>query len=341
MKRLLLIGLLSLLGFGGIANAQSRLEELEKRLDEAPVPAGKEAAREEIAKPAEPGFLGLTADDKRGGVEVIAVRGDGPAEQAGILPGDRLVSVAGVEIKSLDQMADVVSPLPVGARVEFVVTRGGRQRTITVVLGARPGSPADRLPREDLPREAPREEIETAYLGVRALPVDGELQRRFGLTVRSGAVIHEIERGSPADRFGLPLGAAIVAVDGARVDSPDDLAHSVAAARPGDTVEITYYRRNEVFRKKVRLAPLVAEVEPRDADDRPILRKLERALDSVIEPPPPRGDVRSLEAEVLRLRDRVEFLERRLEQLESRLGDKTPPRRDDAELEPPLRPLMP
>lgn len=326
-----------------VASAQSILDRLEKKLNEvtpaAPRPAPQAAA---------PGFLGLTADNKDGGVEVVSVRAGGPADQAGIKPGDRLVTAGGVELKSLDDMAGVVGRLPAGSRVDFVVNRSGRPQKIAVVLAGRNVEAVEPLPipKNDLPPEAPLPEVEAgpAQLGVRAEPVTADLQRAYGLSIRRGAIIVSIVQGSPADRYGLPLGGAIVAVDGQRVDSPEDLAAIIGAARPGDTVELSYYQREQAFRKKVRLVPnnVVEAPIPAPGNDRPILRKLEKAIDSVVATPPaplPGGtlsQIQTLQAQVQELQARIDLLERRLQKLE---GPRSAPA--EPKLEAPLDPLQP
>jgi predicted metalloprotease with PDZ domain len=254
-------------------SAQSLLERLEKRLNEIGPPSP--APRNELPPPAaapKPGFLGLTGDAKNGVVTIAAVRAGGPSDTAGIKPGDKLVSIGGLDVTSLDDISEVVGKLPAGSTIDVIVERGGAKRTVKVTLGTRDGDAAPPL-EEELPA-IPEERAlpqSRATLGVRALPVTPDLRRQFGLVVARGALIESIQRGSPAERFGLPIGAAIVAVDGARVESPDDLAASIAVARPGDTVELSYYVRDQIFRKRVRLTPSADLEDPRavplDRDD--------------------------------------------------------------------------
>ena len=45
-----------------------------------------------------------------------------------------------------------------------------------------------------------------------------------------------------------------MSLDGRRIDSPDDLLAAIHASRPGTDVELTYYDRNRLVRKKVHLA---------------------------------------------------------------------------------------
>ncbi len=61
---------------------------------------------------------------------------DGPAEQAGIEIGDRIVELGGVEISEWSELVEAVEPLA-GSEVEAVVERDGRQLTIDVLIGER------------------------------------------------------------------------------------------------------------------------------------------------------------------------------------------------------------
>jgi hypothetical protein len=199
--------------------------------------------------------------------------------------GDRLISAGGVLLTNLDDMAGVLSKLPPGARVDFIVERGGENRKVVVVLGEREQEQAGAVEALPPPRKADRlldepfdpEIANPAVLGVRASTITADSQRRYGLTIRQGAVIDGIQEGSPAARFGLPIGAAIVAIDGARVDTADDLAALIASYRPGDTVEISYYVRDQAYRKQVRFVPGVPDA-PLPDDRLPSDRPDERAV---------------------------------------------------------------
>lgn len=203
----------------------------------------------------------------------------------------------------------------------------------------REASPRDIAPPprpEPAEADLPRFPTTRASLGVTILPVTDEARRRFGLTVRSGALINAITPDGAADRAGLPIGAVVVAADGRRIDRPDDLIEVVRNARPGDSILLSYYQRATLLRKSVRLgeaggeARVVETEEPppeleRPAGERPLLRRLEKAIGGIAAGERPAGIPfapgeagEDLAAEVARLRDRVEELERRLTELEGK-----------------------
>jgi len=66
--------------------------------------------------------------------EITAVSAGGPADQAGILPGDRLVSAAGVDVSTLSSSDDLASLVKgeIGTVVTIVVERDGQQLSFEI-----------------------------------------------------------------------------------------------------------------------------------------------------------------------------------------------------------------
>jgi S1-C subfamily serine protease len=84
-------------------------------------------------------FLGVgVATVTAGGVLVSSVEKGGPADKAGIRPGDIIVSVDGQPTPSTDDLSTVLAGLKPGRRVPVVVVRNGGRTTVTVTLGELP-----------------------------------------------------------------------------------------------------------------------------------------------------------------------------------------------------------
>ncbi len=117
-----------------------------------------------------------------------------------------------------------------------------------------------------LPELKQGDEIERAYLGIEMAPVTAQVADDLNLPVKSGALVQEVVNGGPADDAGLrggrtPTGEGIVAggdvivkVDGKTVRDPDDVADAIADDKPGDRIEIEYYRGDDKKTAKVKLA---------------------------------------------------------------------------------------
>jgi 2-alkenal reductase len=92
-------------------------------------------------------------------------------------------------------------------------------------------------------------EVRYPYLGVRYLPIDGDIAAQLELPVQNGALVQSgptgqpaVEPGSAADRAGVRDGDIIVAVNGTRIDYNTSLRQLLLRHNPGDTVEITVLR---------------------------------------------------------------------------------------------------
>jgi membrane-associated protease RseP (regulator of RpoE activity) len=84
----------------------------------------------------------------------------GPALDAGLKPGDRIISIDGKHYSSFDNMSAAVRQLP-GQHVQIVVDRAGAQRTLTATLDKSNPTTGKHVgylgvsPRFDLVREGP------------------------------------------------------------------------------------------------------------------------------------------------------------------------------------------
>ena len=100
----------------------------------------------EQGKSVEHAFLGVeAAADVSGGIapagaEIANVTAGGPAEAAGLQPGDIITAIDGKAIDSFDQVSEVVNQHKVGDQIDVRVDRGGGSRSFRVKLGTRPKS---------------------------------------------------------------------------------------------------------------------------------------------------------------------------------------------------------
>jgi S1-C subfamily serine protease len=110
--------------------------------------------------------------------------------------------------------------------------------------------------------------VRRPWLGVSGNEIWPELARALDLPVERGIMVAEVMRGGPAEGAGLRGGRRwvivgryrfliggdiIVALDGESVGSVLDINRFTYNKRPGDTVEVTYYRGDSERTVKVRL----------------------------------------------------------------------------------------
>lgn len=86
--------------------------------------------------------------------------------------------------------------------------------------------------------------VSRGYLGVRlAQDLDDELTTAFGLPKGTqGAVVSNVERGTPAAKAGIESGDVITEVNGKPVRTNSDLTNSVGLMAPNSKVKVVYYR---------------------------------------------------------------------------------------------------
>lgn len=92
--------------------------------------------------PAPVAFLGVSTtqpSDGAPGVRITDVVSGGPAAQAGLVTGDRIVTIDGKPVEDPDALYELVQARQPGDTVEVVVDRGGSSRTLSVRLGTRSG----------------------------------------------------------------------------------------------------------------------------------------------------------------------------------------------------------
>lgn len=163
------------------------------------------------------GFYMWGSDEE--GLLIRGIAEDSPAEKAGIIRGDILISIGGTEVNSIAEINDVLSDYRAGQRISIDVLRGGEEKSITLTL-------EDRINRPVLG-------IELAAPGMR-------FERAFMM----GVLIAEVIEGSPADNAGLVDGDIIVEVNEEPVD-PFTFAETIQAYKPGQTLELKVYKEDQ------------------------------------------------------------------------------------------------
>ncbi len=69
------------------------------------------------------------------GTYIYSITADSSAAEAGLQPGDRIVSINGTEIGSYDDLKDFLKTVSVGDSLRFVVSRSGQPLEIRVIAG--------------------------------------------------------------------------------------------------------------------------------------------------------------------------------------------------------------
>jgi S1-C subfamily serine protease len=148
------------------------------------------------------------------------------------------------------------------------IATGGGQGSVGIGFAV-PINTAKRL----LPDLKAGETIERAYLGVQMQGVNKQLAEDLNLPADHGALVVSVTPGSPADDAGLRAGSTetsqgivaggdqIVAIDGKEMADEAAVAAAVAAHKPGDKVELEYYRGDDKKSVTVELSKRPASAD--------------------------------------------------------------------------------
>ena len=146
--------------------------------------------------------------DKPQGALVASVEPGGPADKAGIKPGDVLLAVNGKAVDRSAELPPLVAAVKPGSKANFDVWRDGAKRSLAVTVGELKPDQVVRAPEQ---RE------------------DGG---KLGLALRQGEEGLVVEKASgPAARAGILRGDVVVAVNGKRVKSAEELRSATVKAK--------------------------------------------------------------------------------------------------------------
>jgi len=102
-------------------------------------------------------------------------------------------------------------------------------------------------------------EITHPFIGVIGSSVNDQLVQEEKLTVNEGAYVAEIAKSSGAEKGGVKVGDVIVAVDGTKIRSMDDLILQIRRKQVGDEVTLTVSRAGKELDLKVTVGDKPAE----------------------------------------------------------------------------------
>jgi serine protease Do len=96
--------------------------------------------------------------------------------------------------------------------------------------------------------------VARGYLGISLGEITPELQEAWNLASDKGALVQEVLPGLPAETAGVKRGDVIVAVDGKRMETVDEVVRGVSSKEPGTTLKLTVLRNGKEITLTAKLA---------------------------------------------------------------------------------------
>lgn len=170
------------------------------------------------------------------GAHVSGVMPMGPAAQAGIRPGDVVFSLNGQPISNDTHLIASLAEARPGDRVTLGIRRNGRQQDVQVQLGE-----FDRPPQRTAAAPEPQEEAPEQVLGFMVRELTEEDARRVGYVGEGGVVVRGVVQYGSAHEAGIQRGLIVLAINGQRVRSPEQVRTLSRNIQPGAAVSLTLF----------------------------------------------------------------------------------------------------
>jgi serine protease Do len=194
-------------------------------------------------------FVGADARDlglpAAGAALVAQVTPKGPAEQAGIKPGDYIVEYNSQPVPRSDDLIRMVTRTAPGTSVPVKIVRAGKPLTLDVTIEeldlATEINPGES---EERPQRAPeRDEPTETGLGLSIEPITPAVSRQLRVPQgRGGAVVAGVDPSSGAAGLFFP-GDVILAINGEAVSSVDEVATRLESMRTGALMVVQVWRQ--------------------------------------------------------------------------------------------------
>lgn len=171
-------------------------------------------------------------DDQEGAM-VSRVAPDGPAEKAGVQPGDIILSFGGKKIEKWSDLPRVVGATKPGTQVDMKVWRKGKAETIAITVGEMPST--EKVAAAKTPAPAAKGE---SALGITVVGLNDDEKK--ALRVDHGVKVTEVsDAGATA---GLMVGDIILTVGTDDVTSPSQFVKLATADNGGKPVGMMVQR---------------------------------------------------------------------------------------------------
>src|SRR5690606_21622460 len=139
-------------------------------------------------------------------------------------------------------------------------------------------------------------EVQRGRVGIGIQDVLPGLSEALDLGVDRGALVSEVEPGSPAEEAGIQVGDVITAVNGEEVATASQLRNAIGLVRLGEAVTLAIVRDGQQMEVDVQVGPAEesAALPQPDSDEQPEgLRGLDGAELVTLDPSDPRFDGQS------------------------------------------------
>ena len=177
------------------------------------------------------GYLGITMqdvdpdmseffklDDNNGAV-ITSVEEDSPADKAGLKKDDVIIKIGKKQIKDSQDVFNVIGFTAPDTKVEIAVIRGGKKKTLDVVVGSKANS--ELAETSDVGKK----------LGLTVQTVTEEVAKEYNIPEGEGVVVTDVASGSEAEYKRFRPGMVIMEVNRITVNNVGDFNEALEATK--------------------------------------------------------------------------------------------------------------
>jgi serine protease Do len=169
----------------------------------------------------------------KNGVLVQQVQPSGPADKAGLKPGDIITTIDGRSIKDGDDLVNEIASRRPGSSIRLGFMRDGKPQDATVTIGDRDKVFADIGPQQSNATPDNTVQPGEAKLGIVVHEVSPQTATKLH---NQGVVIQSVRPGSFADLQGLEPGLVIIRINKQATATKEQFDEVVGKLKPGDDV---------------------------------------------------------------------------------------------------------
>jgi serine protease Do len=187
--------------------------------------------------------------DRRGAL-IAVVNPNGPADKAGLEPGDVVLEFNGKPVRNRDDLVSFVVSTRPGSTVPIKVLRDKSEKTLNLTVEElNLDAETTRTSRNGGRRDEEPEEQASEGFGLTMGSLTPDVMRRLGMPNDSeGVLVTGVEQGSPSFRAGLLRGDVILQVNRQPVSSPGEASRLLGQVPDGSTAFLLIWRnRQETF----------------------------------------------------------------------------------------------
>jgi hypothetical protein len=225
-----------LMGYTVLAKYKMEFDFTKKQMAWTPV-------KTEPLPPEARGFFGFEMEEKNSEVWIAKVVANSPAAKAGLLKGDRILSIDAKEVNSISAVLERTTKFTAGKTATFAIERGKEKRELKITAGDAKGggTPAGM----DVMVKALT--FVAALAGVGPAPPP-QPRGFFGFEMIQDdkiVLVSRVLKDSPAEKAGLMKGDRILRAGGADVTSIQSVLDKAAKLTAGKTLNLAIERGDD------------------------------------------------------------------------------------------------